>query len=272
MNTLKDSNLIIDLDGTLISGDLVLPGARRLLDLCPARTVVASNNSTDTAMSLSARLRTRGLDIPPDRLLLAGEAALSLLRGEYSSARIMLIATAEVRRFAAEAGLRLVEREADIVCVCRDTAFDFEKLSRAAREVARGAVLIAANMDTSHPGPDGLPVPETGALVAAIQTCAGRAPSKVIGKPAPFLFEEALRRLSATPDSAIVIGDNKATDIAGASGLGLRSLLIGPGPDADAASLNDMIDRLVRGDCEPTVRSLSHAPDAEPAARHDAVA
>ena len=257
MTILQDTHLIIDLDGTLISGDLVLPGARRLLDLCPARTVIASNNSTDTAVSLCARLRAQGLDVPPDRLLLAGEAAISLLCRDHPTTRIMLISTAEVRRFAVEAGLNLVDRDADIVCVCRDTAFDFEKLSCAAREVARGAVLIAANMDASHPGPDGLPVPETGALVAAIQTCAGRAPSKVIGKPAPFLFEEALRRLSATPDSALVIGDNKATDIAGASGLGLRSLLIGTAPNADAVTLDDMIDRLLRGDCEPTIRSLS---------------
>lgn len=48
--------ILCDLDGCLISGDRVLPGAGALLDLAGDRLVILSNNSTDTPATLSLRL------------------------------------------------------------------------------------------------------------------------------------------------------------------------------------------------------------------------
>ena len=53
--------ILCDLDGCLVSGETVLPGAQAFIEGAGARLMVLSNNSTDTAMSLSARLaRGRG--------------------------------------------------------------------------------------------------------------------------------------------------------------------------------------------------------------------
>ena len=54
--------LLCDLDGCLVAGDRLLPGARELAGLAGERLWILSNNSTDTPQSLSARLAGLGLD------------------------------------------------------------------------------------------------------------------------------------------------------------------------------------------------------------------
>jgi putative hydrolase of the HAD superfamily len=54
-------------------------------------------------------------------------------------------------------------------------------------------------------------------------------------KPAARIFEEALDRVSATPQSAWLVGDSPETDIAGAIAVGIRPLLLdrmGRAPDS----------------------------------------
>jgi ribonucleotide monophosphatase NagD (HAD superfamily) len=83
-----------------------------------------------------------------------------------------------------------------------------------------------------------------------------------IGKPAPYLLEEAARAVGRSPAEAIMIGDGLATDLAAARAIGGRSVLMLTGvttraqlealpPDerptevaADAAGLAAALDRL----------------------------
>ncbi len=51
-------------------------------------------------------------------------------------------------------------------------------------------------------------------------------------KPAPAMFERALKKFSAFPHEALMVGDSLEADIGGASALGIPSILIGDGmPD-----------------------------------------
>ena len=60
------------------------------------------------------------------------------------------------------------EAEADIVLVTRDRHFNYAKLAMAAEALHLGARLVVACPDLSHPGPRRQPVPEAGALAAAV--------------------------------------------------------------------------------------------------------
>jgi 4-nitrophenyl phosphatase len=66
--------------------------------------------------------------------------------------------------------------------------------------------------------------------ITALMTCVGEPDidKEVIGKPSPRLFDRACRALHVQAESAVMIGDNLATDIAGADAFGLRSILVGP--------------------------------------------
>ena len=56
--------ILADLDGCLVSGDTVLPEVPDLFKRCGDRLWIVSNNSTDTAQTLSARLGGLGLAPP----------------------------------------------------------------------------------------------------------------------------------------------------------------------------------------------------------------
>lgn len=226
---------ILDLDGTLWRGGRPMPGAAELLRRLEGRYVVASNNSTDDAAGLSQRLAAIGLMVPPSRLVLAGETAVALTAAWHPGARVLLLGSPVLRRLALRAGLRLDEEAPQVVVLARDTGFTYDRLCAAADALLGGARLVVANPDLTHPASGGLVVPETGSLLQAVLACAGDVPRRVVGKPEPPLFEEALRRLGATAAGTLVIGDNPATDGAGAERLGCGFLLIGDHPAAAAA-------------------------------------
>jgi 4-nitrophenyl phosphatase len=230
-------NLIVDLDGTLIREDEVLDGASELLERFRERYVIVSNNSTHTTDGLVDRLCRLGLEVEPERVILAGEQTIRFMAERHAGARIKLIASDMIGRYARELGCQLVEREADFVVLALDHSFNYRTLESVANQINEGARLVVTNADSSHPGPGGKLIPETGALMQAVIGCSNVVPYLVVGKPGNMLFEEGLRRLGAAPMDTIVIGDNPLTDADGAARLGIPYLLVGATARADARSL-----------------------------------
>jgi len=259
------AGLILDLDGTLIRGDEVLPGAAALLHAYQGRYVIVSNNSTHTAPLLARQLQQAGLPVKADELVLAGERTVSHLREQHDAARILMLASPALKEHARHLGCRLVEEDAEIVVLARDERFDYAALKLVANEIAHGARLIVSNTDLTHPGPGGAIVPETGSLLQAVQACSGAAPLHVIGKPGTALFQEGLRRLDIAAAQALVIGDNPYTDALGAVAMGMRYLLVGASPHADAATLAQLMRQSGKAHASlPALSGLSVADSSAP--------
>ena len=212
---------LIDLDGTLLSGGRLLPGARELLEHAAGRFVILSNDSEHTPVELSARFRQLEITIDAERFILAGTFALETLAGRGKIERLMLLGSQSLCAYARHLRFRVRSRDADCVFVARDRRFTYAKLAAAAQEVARGATVAVACPDTTHPDPTGLPVPEAGALAAALLACTGSVPVEVFGKPAHGMFRMACARLGIAPEDGLMIGDNPATDGKGAADIGM---------------------------------------------------
>ncbi len=240
--TARSRGLILDLDGTLIRGHEVIPGASELLTRWAGRCVIVSNNSTDTAAGLAPRLQAMGLPVQAETLVLAGEQAVRHIARQHPRAAVLLCASDALRTLAARLGLALVARDADIVLLARDLSFGYGTLQTLASELARGAALMVSNGDLTHPGPQGAIVPETGALLQSVLACAPDARPRILGKPGAMLLEEGLRRLGLAPADATVIGDNVRTDALGAVRLGIGYLLVGNAPYADAPNVARLLD------------------------------
>jgi HAD superfamily hydrolase (TIGR01450 family) len=238
---LQARHLLVDLDGTLIREDELLDGATDLLDLFRDRFVIVSNNSTHTAAGLARRLARMGLKVEPERIVLAGEQTIDLLRREHPQARLLLAATPMLQRYASAAGCELVTSGADVVVLALDRHFNHARLAVMANQLRLGARMVVTNADDSHPGPGGSVVPETGALMAALVAASGVQPWRIVGKPGPLLLQEGLRRLGAVPASTVVVGDNPATDALGAAQLGMRCLLVGSSAQAQAETPRDLL-------------------------------
>ena len=188
----RGDHFILDLDGTLVRGGLATDGAQAFLRAVEGRFMLVSNNSRETGRSLSAKLRRVGFDIPSERIVLAGEATIGFVAHHFPGARCLIATSPILRHHARNLGLVPVPKDADVVILGRDTHWTYLKLSLVANEVRRGAILVAANSDLSHPGHDGFVVPETGSLLVAVEAVAGVTAAHVIGKPAPALFVAAL--------------------------------------------------------------------------------
>jgi len=233
--------VILDLDGTLIRGGKPTEGANVFLESVAGRYIVVSNNSTDTAGRLSAKLGRIGLAIPPQRLVLAGEETIRFVAARYPGARCVLATSALLRNMASREGLLPVGQDAEFVILGRDLRWNYRQLTLLLNELHRGATLIVTNPDLTHPDREDRIIPETGSLLAALVAGAGVAPTHIVGKPETFLFEEAIRRLGSAPEHTIVVGDNPLTDQEGARRLGLRCVMVSEDRKNLLPSLTDLV-------------------------------
>ena len=248
--------LLIDWDGCLSLGGRMQPGAIDLLDEWRDRVVILSNNSTHLPRQIGQMLKDAGLALPEERILLAGHETIRHVASQ-GPCRTMILGDTRLRTVARGLGLTLVRDAPDIVILLRDTRFTYGRLERAANAIAQGARLIVANADLTHPGPAGLLVPETGALLAALVAATkGRAADhELIGKPGPMLFRRACAVLGVMPDRAVMIGDNPDTDVAGAAAAGMPAILLDPATGCTLTALLGSAAPL----CEQSVRRLRTA-------------
>jgi glycerol-1-phosphatase len=128
----------------------------------------------------------------------------------------------------ADAGLRIVNNtefatRADLVVVGGHEGFDFRELRIATQAVLRGAELIGVTRDRTFPMPDG-PWPGSGAVLAAIETAAGRDADRIAGKPEPAMYAAARDRLGA--GRCLAVGDRIEVDVVGAQRAGIDAALV----------------------------------------------
>jgi HAD superfamily hydrolase (TIGR01450 family) len=105
-----------------------------------------------------------------------------------------------------------------------DPQIDYLRLTVAVDCIRAGARFVATNRDPVYPTERAVR-PGAGSLVAAVEAASGVRPIS-IGKPEPYLLEEAARAVDRDPGEAVMIGDNLVTDIAAAAAIGARSILM----------------------------------------------
>jgi 4-nitrophenyl phosphatase len=223
--------ILLDWDGCAAIADRPQPAALSLMAARADAFAIVSNNTSHVRGFFADRLRSGGVLIEPERVVLAGIETLLRAR-QLGPKRTMLLASPRMEEAAKRMGLLLVSDDADLVVLLRDTRFSYARLTQAANAVRRGARLLVGNPDRTHPSTDNRVMPETGSLMAALLACvgAGAPEMEVVGKPHPTLFLRACEALAVRPEDAVMIGDNPDTDVAGAAPLGLRCILVdGPG-------------------------------------------
>ncbi len=229
-------NLIIDMDGVLWHGDTPLPGLGAFfatLDELGIGYVLATNNATRVAAQYSDKLAGFGVAVPPQRIMTSAEVTAANLARRYPpQARMYVVGEDGLRQALAAQGFTLAAHEGlvvpgtrvELVVVGLDRRACWEQLASACYLVQNGAHFVGTNGDVSYPTEMG-PLPGAGALLALVETATGVAP-QIMGKPAPAMYEEALRWLGGAAAATAVVGDRLDTDIAGARRAGLAGILL----------------------------------------------
>lgn len=234
---------IIDLDGTVYRSQTVIPGAREGIDqLRDAGFDIAfvTNSSTKTREKCQKRLAELGIEASVEEILTSASVTATYVTDEYPTATVLLIGSSALTHEFSQAGATLTTEptEADVLVVGKDSAFDFETLTRGLRAVDTGAVFIGTNQDRKVPTDSGT-IPGTGALIAAISYAANHEPEQVCGKPHDPMIAVSLDKLDAEPVDCMVIGDNPETDIEMGRRAGMTTVLVLTGLVSETDSVLD---------------------------------
>jgi len=229
-------HLIIDMDGVLWRGDEPMPGLRQFFDFLRQQEisfVLATNNSSRKPTQYVSKLARFGVEVPIEAILTSAEVSAAYLADVApSGSRVYVIGEEGIRHALVERGFALDDEHAEYVVVGWDRHVTWDKLATASLLIHDGAGFVGTNPDVSYPTERG-PVPGNGALLAAIEAATG-VEATVTGKPEPRIYEEALRRMRANPETTAMIGDRLDTDIAGAKHANLLTVLVLSGIAAES--------------------------------------
>jgi HAD superfamily hydrolase (TIGR01458 family) len=169
----------------------------------------------------------------------AAGAASRVLRGRRVLALTMHALVADL------AELELVGEGADAVLLGgadetpeTNLVFSYMNLARAFAELEMGATLYCLHRNRWWQTKRG-PLLDAGAFVAGLEYAA-QVDAIVLGKPSAAYFAAACEALDADPELTWMVGDDIEADIAGAQGLGMRTVLVRTGKfrpdDVEAAT------------------------------------
>lgn len=228
---MKPRGYIFDLDGTIYLGERPVPGAaqaiRRLRERGD-RVVFLSNKPIARRREYAGKLQRMGIPAGVREILNS-----SLVTAQYfrrvcrEGEKVLVIGEEPIREELAEHGVLLTEEpeDASYVLLSWDRGFTYEKLNRAFQAWKKGAKFVASNPDRSCPV-EGGELPDTAALIGALEAVTGQKINQVAGKPSSMMAEAALHHLGLKPASCFMVGDRLETDIRMACETGMRSVLV----------------------------------------------
>jgi NagD protein len=220
-------HFIIDMDGVLVKGTQLIPGADRFIACLQEQGreyLILTNNSSYTPRDLAHRLQTLGLEIPMERLFTSAMATADFLQSQRPKGTAFVVGESGLTQAVHDVGYVITDIDPDYVVLGETGVYHYETITKAIRLIEAGARFIATNPDVSGPSEGGM-VPGCGAMAALIETATGKAPF-FVGKPNPLMMRSALNYLDVHSEDTIMIGDRMDTDIVAGVESGMRTILV----------------------------------------------
>ena len=218
---------LLDMDGTLYVDDVLLPGAKALIDHFDAEQVpylFMTNNSSRSGAFYQERLKRLGIHAERDQILTSGDATIEHLLATTDHRSVFVIGTEDLERDFRDAGFEVNTNDSTCVVAGFDTSLTYEKLERACTLLFEGKDFFATHPDKTCITQRGL-IPDVAAIIAACTAVTGRTPT-IIGKPYAPMVEAGLIRLKTTAEQTAIIGDQLDTDMTMARNSGLLGILV----------------------------------------------
>jgi NagD protein len=220
-------NFITDMDGVLMRGRSLIPGAaefiQRLRDV-GVEYLVLTNNPVYTPGDLSHRLQAMGLNIPPERIFTSAMATARFLQSQRPNGTAYVIGESGLTEAIHHEGYIITDFDPEYVVLGETSTYNVSQITKAIRLVVGGSRFIATNPDASGPSEGGI-VPACGAMAALIEKASGKAPF-FVGKPNPLMMRTALNYLGVHSEDTIMVGDRMDTDIVAGVESGMETILV----------------------------------------------
>jgi HAD superfamily hydrolase (TIGR01458 family) len=239
---------LLDLDGVIVLAGAIIPGAAEAVATLERRRMpyrIVTNTSAVSRATLSRWSAKLGAPIPPERFESALSASAAWTARSFPGQPLYVLASDDAKtEFAGqrllthdEAGAKGASAAAVVIGDSPEEA-TFGNLNRAFRLIRGGATLVGMHRNPWWLTPEG-PTLDSGSFVVGLEFAA-EIRARVIGKPSPAFYAQAVRdlRKEAGRDLArgdiAMVGDDVRTDVRAAQRSGLRGILVLSGKHGEA--------------------------------------
>jgi NagD protein len=208
------SGFIIDMDGVIYHGNLLLPGVTEFLawlENSGKKYLFLTNSPERTPKELHEKMHRLGINVGEDHFYTSALATAGFLSNQKPNGSAFIIGDAGLIHAMYSVGYTMNNVNPDYVVVGDTHSYNFEKIEQAINLILKGAKLIGTNPDISGPVENGI-TPSTKALIAPIEIASGKK-AYYVGKPNPLMMRIALKKLGVKREDTIVIGDRMDTDV-----------------------------------------------------------
>lgn len=225
--TTDKKNYLLDMDGVLIRGNDLIPGADKFVNELTEKGykyLVFTNNPLYTPRDLAQRLQAIGINVSPERIFTSSMATAKFLQSQHPDGKAFVIGENGLTQALYEAGYMVTDVNPDYVVLGETFAYNLEQITKAIRLISKGALFIATNPDNVGMENEGL-VPACGALAALIERATEKSPF-YIGKPNPIMMRFALNYIGIHSSNTIMVGDRMDTDVIAGMMSGMETILV----------------------------------------------
>lgn len=223
----SSQNYITDMDGVLVRGASMIPGAAEFIQTLKDRGneyLVLTNNPLYTPRDLAHRFKNIGLDIPPERIFTSAMATARFLQSQRPNGTAYVIGESGLTEAIHNVGYVITDIDPEYVVLGETHTYNIAQITKGIRLITEGARFIATNPDNSGPSEHGI-VPACGAMAALIEKAGGKSPF-FVGKPNPLMMRTALNYLGVHSEDTMMIGDRMDTDIVAGVESGMETILV----------------------------------------------
>ena len=231
---------LLDLDGVIVLAGAIIPGAADAVGALERRRMpyrIVTNTSAVSRATLSRWSAKLGAPIPPERFESALSASAQWTARTFPGQPLYVLASDDAK--TEFGGQRLISHDeagakgataAAVVIGDSPEEATFDNLNRAFRLIRGGATLVGMHRNPWWLTPEG-PTLDSGSFVVGLEFAA-ETRARVIGKPSPAFYAQAVRdlRKEASRDLArgdiAMVGDDVRTDVRAAQRSGLRGILV----------------------------------------------
>ncbi|MFC7166141.1 HAD-IIA family hydrolase [Halospeciosus flavus] len=228
---------VVDLDGTVLSGDELIPGAAEALERIREsveHVLFLTNNPTRPPEAYAEKLQDLGVLARPEEVITSCVATIDYLDAEHAGETVFPVAEESIVSQLRDAGVPLTDdaTEADVVVAGYDREFHYHDMIAALRafehDGGEDVAFVGTDPDRTVPAPNG-PVPGSGAIIRAVAGVADREPDAILGKPSQETVDLAAERLGVPAEECVLVGDRLDTDVAMGEKAGMTTILVRTG-------------------------------------------
>ncbi len=219
--------LLIDMDGVVYGGDVMITGADDFIARLLKQDIpfmFMTNNSQRTPLEAVRKLKRLGIEVLDKHIYTSAMATAHFLAAQKPNGTVYVLGEGGLLTSLHDHGLMMVESDPDFVVLGEGRNFTLEMVQRAIDMILAGARFITTNRDPS-PKKKGWNNLGIAATTAMIEEATGRK-AFVVGKPGPVMMRGARKALGLETAETTVIGDTMDTDIQGGVQMGYKTVLV----------------------------------------------